>query len=86
MQIQTIFKAGNSEVVAIPKHLLRETGMKAGQKVMVEKTSEGDSFLIRKVSKKKIKEADSPLDEEFRTWLEVFLKENKEILDELAIR
>jgi len=54
MQIQTVFRAGNSNVVAIPKDLSKETGIKAGQKVIVGKSSE-DELVIRKFTGKKVK-------------------------------
>ncbi|EKD95615.1 MAG: hypothetical protein ACD_24C00421G0003 [uncultured bacterium] len=83
MQIQTVFRAGNSNVVAIPKDLSKETGIKAGQKVIVGKSSE-DELVIRKFTGKKVKKL-SP-DEEFRRWWKAFLKDNAGILDELAVR
>lgn len=81
MQIQKVFKAGNSNVVAIPKDLAKELGFKEGQKVIVEKTSD-EVLVIRKVSKKKILSPDI----EFKRWWKKFLKENAQILDELAVR
>jgi antitoxin component of MazEF toxin-antitoxin module len=84
MQFQTVFKAGNSSVITIPKPLARELGIRPGQKVVVEKTSSGDGLIISKVGKSGVKRA--RLDAEFKKWLEVFLKENAEILDELAVR
>ena len=83
VQIQTVFKAGNSNVVAIPKDLSKELGFKSGQKVVVEKTDSED-LLVRKVSKTKSVKLSPDL--EFKRWWKEFLKENAEILDELAIR
>lgn len=84
MQIQTVFKAGNSSVVTIPKPLAKELGIRPGQKVVVEKASSGDGLVITKVGKTGVKKA--LIDAEFKQWLEVFLRENAEILDELAVR
>lgn len=81
MQIQTVFKAGNSNVVAIPKELERDLGIETGQKVFVEKADE-ETFVVRKISKNKKISADT----EFKRWWREFLKENAEILDELAVR
>lgn len=79
MQVQTVFKAGNSEVVALPKEL----GFKKGDKVTVEKASENE-VLVKKVNFKKTKATASKT--EFDRWLKVFIDENGEILDELAQR
>ena len=83
MQIQTVFKAGNSDVVAIPKYISSELGIKTGNKVLVKVIEDG--VLIQKVSKKKIKET-AATTREFKKWLEGALKEDAEILDELANR
>ena len=57
MQIQTVFKAGNSNVVAIPKDLSKELGFKSGQKVVVEKTDSED--LLRSEERRVGKECRS---------------------------
>lgn len=79
MQVQTVFKAGNSDVVALPKEL----GFKKGDRVIVEKASENE-VLVKKVNSKKTKATASKT--EFDRWLKVFVDENGEILDELAER
>lgn len=76
MSIQTIFKAGNSQVVAIPKNM----PFKTGQKVLVEKADE-ETIIIKKASSSPKKS-----DTEFKKWLDIFMEENGEILDELAER
>lgn len=82
MQVQTVFKAGNSNVVAIPKSLAEEVGIKVGQKVTIEKTDENE-LQIRKVVKATKKESKQV---DFKRWWKTFLKDNSEILDELAVR
>lgn len=82
MQIQTVFRAGNSEVVSIPKSVRKELGIKKGQKVIVD--IEGDKITIQKFSKKG-SEATTH-DKNFKRWWKEFLKENAEILDKLAVR
>lgn len=84
MQIQSVYKAGNSMVVTIPRHLAKELGFHPGQKVVVEKASSGAGLVISKVVKSGVKRA--RVDVGFKQWLEVFLEENAEILDELALR
>ncbi len=81
MQIQTIFQAGNSDVVA----LARELGFRKGDKVIVEKISDDENLVtIKKVSVKKTKNSASGA--EFKKWLDNVLLEDAEILDELANR
>lgn len=79
MQTQRVFQAGNSQVVAIPK----DFGFRVGHKVVVEKTPDG-VFIRRAEGAKKSSKAKS--EAEFQSWLNVFIKENGEILDELAVR
>lgn len=84
MAEQTVFRAGNSNVVAIPKDLSKQLGIKPGQKVVVEPGTTGE-LVIRKVSKTgKGKRLDP--NKELKRWWDAFLKENAEILDELALR
>lgn len=85
MPTQTVFKAGNSNVVAIPKDLSRELKITPGQKVIVAKIPEEEAIVIKKVTKTK-KTKESAINREFKSWLEKTLKEDEEILDELAVR
>lgn len=82
MQIQTVFKAGNSDVIAIPKHLSEETGIKSGIKIVVDKVEGG--IFVRKAEKQKPKK--NAVNKEFKKWLGEVLKEDAEILNELAER
>lgn len=84
MSIQTVFKAGNSQVVAIPKELAKEVGIKPGGKVELTKSSDGESVVISKAKKPEKKATQAKADHE--KWLKTFMEENGEILDELAIR
>lgn len=86
MQTQTIFQAGNSSVVALPKDLMKELGFKKGQKVLLNKSSDGESIIISKAVKAIGKPKRSAVSEEFNKWLNRTLKEDAEILDELALR
>ena len=85
MQKQTVFKAGNSYVVAIPKDLSEELQIKPGQKVQVGKNHNEDAIIVRKISNTK-KSKSKLITKEFKTWLDKVLEEDKEILDELANR
>jgi len=84
MLLQKVFGAGNSDVVAIPKGLMKELGFKRGQSVSIEKFEE-NAVVIRKYKKfSKKKEDKVEGSAEFKGWWKEFLKENSEILDELA--
>ena len=79
MQIQTIFKAGNSNVVTIPTELMQQLNFRVGEKVVVEKSPVGEGMLIKKSGLAKYAD-------ELNQWFKVFIKENGKILDELAVR
>ncbi|MCG2692406.1 AbrB/MazE/SpoVT family DNA-binding domain-containing protein [Microgenomates group bacterium] len=79
MQIQTIFKAGNSNVVTIPTELMQQLNFQVGERVVVEKSPVGKGMLIKKSGQVKYTD-------ELNQWFKVFIKENGEILDELAVR
>ncbi len=83
MQTQTIFKAGNSNVIAIPSYIFDDSNFKAGHKITVNKVDE-DTMVIKTVALSKTKTVTA--DAAFKKWLNIFLKENGEILDELAER
>ncbi len=86
MQIQKVFQAGNSQVVAIPKALALELGFRVGHKVVMEKTLNGKGLVIMRADEGVIKTVKPKTDGEFQSWLTQFIEENGEILDELAIR
>ncbi len=83
MNIQTIFKTGNSNVVALPKDYLEALNVQTGDKVVIEKVPESEALLIAPAKKQTTKSAVSA---EFKHWLSQFLKEDGAILDELADR
>ena len=83
MQTTTLTQQGNSSSVILPAALLREAKWQRGQKISVDFVPEADSFLIRRVKKAQtLKRAEK----EFQNWLTSFLKEDSELLDELAHR
>jgi SpoVT / AbrB like domain. len=83
MQIQTVFKAGNSDVVAIPPELKKKTGIKTGSNIIVDLASDGQTIVINKVENKKHSTSITP---KFMEWLEKFNKEYGPALRELAKR
>jgi antitoxin component of MazEF toxin-antitoxin module len=84
MQTQSIFKVGNSHVVAIPAHLMKDLGLKNGQKVVVEKSPDTDAVTVTPYGR--ATKTPTKITQEFHLWLESFLTEDKELLDELAAR
>lgn len=85
MDTQTIFRAGNSNVVAIPKHILREVGFKTGQKVVVQPTDDGVVIKKAKINNKSmVKSYSSKITPEFQAWMDGFLKKYGSTLKALA--
>lgn len=70
MQIQTVFKAGNSDVISIPADIKEKTGIKAGASVVLEVASDGKTILVSE-AKNSQKNKITP---EFTTWLNNFNK------------
>lgn len=81
MNIQTVFKAGNSNVVSIPSSILSDLKIKTGDKVIVERASENE-IIIKKSVAEKTKFGKT----QFNQWLTRVLKEDADILDELSKR
>jgi len=81
MNIQKIFKAGNSNVVAIPADILTDLKIKTGDKVIVERASDNE-IVVKKSTPVKARFGKA----QFNQWLTRVLKEDAEILDELAKR
>ena len=81
MQIQTVFKAGNSDVVAIPPEVKKRTGLKTGSNIVVDVASDGKTVVITEVGSKAAKSFITP---NFLNWLDNFNKEYGSALQELA--
>lgn len=81
MQTQTVFRAGNSEVVAIPPEVKKKTGVKIGSKITVGVATDGKTIVINQVGSKS---GDSVLMPEFYSWLKEFNKKYGSALEELA--
>ena len=85
MLVQKVFSAGNSDVVAIPKSIMKELGLMRGQEVIIDSLPAEDVIIIRKKVAKKSKK-NIAVSAEFKKWLKNVLEEDKEILDELLLR
>jgi len=82
MYTQTVFAAGNSLVVTVPREIVRKLNLKPGNRVVVGPL-EGNRFQIEKpIPVKPAKKSVS--EKEFKNWLAQTLEEDSEILDELA--
>lgn len=81
---QTIIKIGNSVGITLPSFIIKGLGLKRGQKVILEKTTDENCVLLRKVAPDKTKM--KPSEKEFNKWLNSVLEEDKELLNELSVR
>lgn len=81
--LQTITQVGNSAGLILSKPLLEEAKIKIGTKVNISyKKDLGGLFIeLPKNNKQSLSKST-----EFNEWLHQFMKENGEILDELATR
>lgn len=78
---QTALQIGNSVGLTIPSNLRKKHGIEKGQKIFLKDTDEG-ILIVGKASTSKSPAANK----EFKKWLKDVLREDAEILDELAIR
>lgn len=85
MPEQVVFRAGNSNVVAIPKSLGSKYGIRSGARVTVEEVPEVGGVIVKRVTRFS-KTQKAGITPEFKKWLKEVLKEDAEILDELAGR
>ena len=79
---QTLIQIGNSQGIVIPKEMRKKLGIKKGQTISIEFDETANAMLIRPKGAIKNRKVEA----EFKVWLEGFLQENAEILDELAVR
>lgn len=86
MAIQKVFQAGNSQVVAIPKDLVRELGFRVGHKVVMTKTPDGQGLVVMRVEEGPSKKTKAKSNKEFDQWLAMILEEDKDLIQELAKR
>ncbi len=84
MQLQTITQLGNSDAVIIPATLMKDIGLKRGQKVIMDRLGDTENLVI--ITKPTKKVSQSAVTAEFQTWLSSFLEEDKSLLDDLARR
>lgn len=83
--LQKIIKVGNSAAITIPKRYLESIGVRVGSPIIVS-LDPNIKQLIVDVPEKKIKTKHAKLSHEFQGWLNAFLKEDANLLDELASR
>ena len=83
MQITTLTQLGNSSATIIPSSILAESKWRRGQKFAIDYIQEAEGVFIRPIKKAA---APSRSEKEFQSWLDKFLKEDADILNELAHR
>lgn len=81
MQLQTVFRAGNSDVVALAPAVKKKTGIKTGSKVVVQVSSDGKTIIINNTDAIRKTNFLSP---DFFEWMEKFNQEYGVALSELA--
>ncbi len=84
MQTTTISRLGNSSAVILPAPIMQEAKWRRGQKMTIDYVSQAGGVFIRPVTK--ASSVPSRSEKEFQTWLSDFLKEDAQLLDELAHR
>lgn len=84
MATQTIFQAGNSPVVSIPKDLFKKLNLKIGQTVTVSKLKDSNDLIIH--TSPQTEDKKTPVTKEFREWMNKFVDDEKELLVELSHR
>ncbi|MBI5613450.1 AbrB/MazE/SpoVT family DNA-binding domain-containing protein [Candidatus Gottesmanbacteria bacterium] len=82
MQTTTISQLGNSNAVILPSPIMKEAKWRRGQKMTIDFVPEANGIFIRPAKKT----TSSRPQVEFQEWLNTFLKEDAELLDELANR
>lgn len=81
---QRVIQIGNSAGIIIPSGIRKRMGLRKGSKVIVEQTPEGEGLVVMKAGRRRsLKRVAS---KEFQRWLKQVIKEDAEILDELAVR
>ena len=83
--IQKIIRIGNSAGITIPKEYLEAIRSKIGSKVQVKLDSDVGHIIVD-VPQKTKKQATRPVAKEFQQWLDTFVEEDKDLLNELADR
>ncbi len=83
MQTTTLSQLGNSNATIIPSSILQEAKWRRGQKLAIDYVPQAEGVFIRPIKKVT---TPSRSEKEFQSWLDSFLKEDAELLDELAHR
>ncbi len=83
---QKIIQVGNSAAIVIPKEYLETLGVKVGTKVEVSLDPTIKQLVVDLRQKKQHVGKGAKLSREFEQWLQNFLTEDQELLDELAGR
>lgn len=82
MLMTTITQLGNSNAVILPAPIMQEAKWRRGQKMTIDYVSQAGGVVIRPIAKSSTSSTRSQ--KEFQTWLDGFLKEDGDLLDQLA--
>lgn len=80
IMIQKVIRVGNSAAVTIPKKFIDQTNLQIGDEVEVQSNKDLQLIQIRLKGSK----TQASITPEFKSWLEKFVKENKDTLHKLA--
>ena len=82
---QKIIRVGNSAAITIPKEVMETLGLRVGTKAVVTVQPEIRRLVVD-IAPKKLHGVSAKLSQEFTAWLNSFLKEDTELIKELAKR
>jgi|WetSurMetagenome_2_1015567.scaffolds.fasta_scaffold772044_1 antitoxin component of MazEF toxin-antitoxin module len=84
--LQNIIQIGNSTGITLSKNYLQAMGISAGDKIETTFDPQAQQILISIPKQKKKNTQNDKLSHEFQVWLNNFLEEDADLLDELASR
>lgn len=80
MILQTVYKAGNSDVISIPVDIKKTTGIKTGTDIVISLSGDQKTILINKAGDV----PSSKINPEFYSWLDKFNQKYNLSLQTLA--
>lgn len=83
---QTIIQIGNSAGVIIPAELRKKYDLQVGDKVEITKQNGFIVISPHKADSRSSVSNSKPVSQEFKKWVDLVLREDKDLLDELELR
>lgn len=84
--LQKIIQIGNSAGITISKDHLKALGVTIGDEIEASIDTNTQQLLLDLPKKRQSKSKNSKISQEFQLWLNNFIEEDKELLEELANR